>query len=105
MLEMVIDATIRSGTPIFLATTGTILMEKSGVINLGIEGLMLVGALTGFYTTFYYWKHLPWVFISRYCSSYRWFDTWLFYDIPESKPGCKWTCPYNVWHRHYSPLW
>jgi len=48
MLEMVIDATIRSGTPIFLATTGTILMEKSGVINLGIEGLMLVGALTGF---------------------------------------------------------
>lgn len=52
MFEMVLDATIRSGTPIFLATTGTILMEKSGIINLGIEGLMLVGALTGFYTTF-----------------------------------------------------
>jgi len=34
MLEMVIDATIRSGTPIFLATTGTILMEKAVLLTL-----------------------------------------------------------------------
>ncbi|MEF3254709.1 MAG: ABC transporter permease [Deferribacterales bacterium] len=52
MIDIIIDTTIRAGTPIFLATMGAILMEKSGIINLGIEGLMLIGALTGFYVTF-----------------------------------------------------
>lgn len=52
MLDIIIDTTIRAGTPILYATIGTIIMEKSGIINLGIEGLMLIGALSGFYFTF-----------------------------------------------------
>lgn len=52
MIDIIIDTTIRAGTPILYATLGTILMEKSGIINLGIEGLMLIGALSGFYFTF-----------------------------------------------------
>ena len=37
-----------SGTPLLLATVGEIVAERSGVMNLGIEGMMLVGALGGF---------------------------------------------------------
>jgi len=48
MLEILLDATIRAGTPILFATLGAILNERAGIINLGIEGLMLIGALAGF---------------------------------------------------------
>ncbi|MGW8313338.1 MAG: ABC transporter permease [Desulfuromonadales bacterium] len=48
MLEILLDATVRAGTPILFATLGAIINERAGVINLGIEGLMLIGALAGF---------------------------------------------------------
>ncbi|BCR04467.1 ABC transporter permease [Desulfuromonas versatilis] len=48
MLEILLDATVRAGTPILFATLGAILNERAGIINLGIEGLMLIGALAGF---------------------------------------------------------
>ena len=35
-------------TPILLAATGELVVEKSGVLNLGVEGMMLIGAVTGF---------------------------------------------------------
>ncbi|MDJ0621832.1 MAG: ABC transporter permease [Desulfocapsaceae bacterium] len=41
-------ATVQSGTPILYATLGEIITEKSGVLNLGVEGIMIVGALAGF---------------------------------------------------------
>lgn len=44
----ILAAAIRAGTPIFYATLGEIFAERSGVLNLGLEGIMLVGALTGF---------------------------------------------------------
>ncbi len=45
----VIGATaVASGTPILLAGLGELISEKSGVLNLGVEGMMLVGALSGF---------------------------------------------------------
>lgn len=50
MIEIITDATVRAGTPLLYATIGAILMEKSGVINLGVEGIMLMGGLGGFYT-------------------------------------------------------
>lgn len=48
------EATLRIGTPILLAGLGELILEKSGLINIGIEGVMLVGAFAGFaaaYTT------------------------------------------------------
>jgi len=51
MLEILLDATVRAGTPILFATLGAIINERAGIINLGIEGLMLIGALSGFAAT------------------------------------------------------
>ena len=37
-----------ASTPILLAALGELVVEKSGVLNLGIEGMMLIGAVTAF---------------------------------------------------------
>ncbi|MEL7213089.1 MAG: ABC transporter permease [Pseudomonadota bacterium] len=37
-----------ASTPILLAAIGELVVEKSGVLNLGVEGMMIVGAVTGF---------------------------------------------------------
>ncbi|MGD2126435.1 MAG: ABC transporter permease, partial [Desulfobacteraceae bacterium] len=47
-----IGAMMRMATPIIFATLGEILAERSGVLNLGIEGIMLMGAMTGFLVSF-----------------------------------------------------
>lgn len=48
MIELLIVSSIASATPILFATLGEIVTERSGVLNLGVEGMMLVGALSGF---------------------------------------------------------
>jgi simple sugar transport system permease protein len=42
---------IAYGTPLVLAGLGELLAERSGVLNLGVEGMMLIGAVTGFYVS------------------------------------------------------
>ena len=39
---------VRAGTPLLLGTTGEIITEKSGSLNLGVEGLMAMGAIGGY---------------------------------------------------------
>jgi len=46
-------AAVQSGTPILYATLGEIFTEKSGVLNLGVEGAMIIGALAGFMVSRY----------------------------------------------------
>jgi hypothetical protein len=50
LLANLIAATFRVATPILLAATGETYAERSGVLNLGIEGTMFFGAFIGFYT-------------------------------------------------------
>lgn len=45
-------ACIVAGTPLVLATLGELITEKSGSLNLGVEGLMLMGAVMGFYCAY-----------------------------------------------------
>ncbi len=46
-------AAVQSGTPILYATLGEIVTEKSGILNLGVEGIMIFGALGAFLTSLY----------------------------------------------------
>lgn len=39
---------IGAATPILLAALGELVVEKSGVLNLGVEGMMIIGAIAGF---------------------------------------------------------
>ena len=47
-----LQATVRAGTPLLFAVLGTILTERSGVMNLGLEGIMLIGAIGGFVASY-----------------------------------------------------
>ena len=40
-------AALRLATPLILGTLGVLLCERAGVLNLGIEGIMVAGAFTG----------------------------------------------------------
>ena len=53
-LEAVILTIITASTPLLLAAMGELVTERSGVLNLGVEGMMIMGAVCGFaaaYTT------------------------------------------------------
>ncbi len=52
-------ATVRMASPVLYATMGGILNERAGIINIGLEGIMLTGALTGVVVSFY--TGSPWV--------------------------------------------
>ena len=45
-LIIILQAGVASGTVLLFATIGEILAERSGVLNLGVEGMMLIGAMT-----------------------------------------------------------
>jgi general nucleoside transport system permease protein len=54
MGTMIISTLIRTliaGTPLLLGTLGEIVAERSGVLNLGVEGMMAIGAMTAFTVT------------------------------------------------------
>ncbi len=48
---IILQAGVASGTVLLFATLGEILAERSGVLNLGVEGMMLIGAMTGYSVT------------------------------------------------------
>ena len=50
-LAPILAAMITAATPLLLAALGEVVTEKSGVLNLGVEGMMLVGAVSGFAVT------------------------------------------------------
>lgn len=47
-LISLLAAAITAGTPLLLAAQGELLTERAGILNLGVEGMMLVGAVAGF---------------------------------------------------------
>src|SRR5712692_3162074 len=49
LIVSVLAQAVTYGTPILFAALGELLAERSGVLNLGVEGMMLVGAVMGFW--------------------------------------------------------
>ena len=49
LLVIVLAQAVLYGTPLLYASLGELLAERSGVLNLGVEGMMLVGAVMGFW--------------------------------------------------------
>ena len=47
-LEAVLLTIITASTPLLLAAIGELVVERSGVLNLGVEGMMIMGAVSGF---------------------------------------------------------
>jgi len=51
-LILTLFAAIGLGTPLLFGTIGEIITERAGNLNLGVQGMMLVGAVAGFWATF-----------------------------------------------------
>jgi simple sugar transport system permease protein len=48
MLANILITIATAATPLLIAATGELVVERSGVLNLGVEGMMVMGAVTGF---------------------------------------------------------
>jgi general nucleoside transport system permease protein len=48
LVEAIVLTVLAASTPLLLATTGELVTERAGVLNLGVEGMMIVGAACGF---------------------------------------------------------
>ena len=55
----VAQRTLIAGTPLLLGTVGEVICERSGILNLGVEGMMAIGAVSAFIVT--YVSHNPWL--------------------------------------------
>lgn len=53
LVTSILAIAIRAGTSLVYATLGEIYTERAGILNLGLEGIMLMGALSGFATAYY----------------------------------------------------
>ncbi|MFZ3587856.1 ABC transporter permease [Bacillus sp. DJP31] len=53
ILALIIPAAIYSASPLILTALGGVISERAGVVNIGLEGLMLFGAFIGILTTLY----------------------------------------------------
>ncbi len=52
ILVSILMTLVAASTPILLAALGELVTEKAGVLNLGVEGMMLCGAVAGFAVAF-----------------------------------------------------
>ena len=53
LVRSLLSGAILSGTPLLYATLAELISERAGVVNLGLEGVMLVGAVSGFIAAFH----------------------------------------------------
>jgi ABC-type uncharacterized transport system permease subunit len=54
MFVKFLNAAVFAGTPLLFGTTGEMMNEKAGHLNLGVEGMMAMGACAGFMAGYFY---------------------------------------------------
>jgi len=105
LIVSILAAAIRSGTPVLFATVGEIFTEKSGVLNLGLEGMILTGAVSGYavnhYTGSLFFGVLAGVLAGGLISLIHAFS----YGNPESKPGSERYSSYHIWYGPERTFW
>ncbi|HBY94208.1 MAG TPA: ABC transporter permease [Chloroflexi bacterium] len=69
-LVALVTSGIRLAIPVMLATLGEVVTERGGVVNLGLEGVMIAGGLGGFMTAYFIQN-------SAWGASLPWAGTWL----------------------------
>ena len=53
LIASIVSIALAAGTSLVYATLGEIVTERSGILNLGVEGIMIMGAVTGFAAAFH----------------------------------------------------
>ena len=109
-LSGLFTAAVLAGTPLLLGALGEILTEKSGNLNLGVEGMMFMGAITGLAGSYYYEQaviqgrgNAEWPGFGSDCAFYFVHsrlagsaDLWIPYDYSAGKPECNRTYSYDL---------
>lgn len=62
LIVILLATAVTAGTPLLFAALGEILSERAGVLNLGVEGMMLVGAVAGYIATVQTHNHWAGIF-------------------------------------------
>ncbi len=86
----ILQAGVASGTVLLFATLGEVLAERSGVLNLGVEGMMLIGAMSAYSVAVK--LNSPWLGVLRghaVCGGNQ-PDPRLYLDRAASRSGCEW---------------
>jgi ABC-type uncharacterized transport system permease subunit len=61
MFEQIVITIATAATPLLIAAIGELVVERSGVLNLGVEGMMVMGAVTGFAVAFMAYSSAGWL--------------------------------------------
>ena len=69
LITSIIHAIVIASTPLVFAGLGALIQERAGVLNLGIEGLMIVGALAGFASALAGYPLIVSVFVAAFAGS------------------------------------
>ena len=97
---IILQAGVASGTVLLFAALGEILAERSGVLNLGVEGMMLIGAMSAFSATIATGN--PWigVLVAMFVAGSAQPDPCLYCHHPAGRSSRQWTGADAAWRGH-----
>ena len=94
----IINIVLIATTPLVFAGIGELVTEKTGVLNLGVEGMMLVGAVTAFVTLVLTGSYFL-AFLFSIISGLLYVRFVCIFSFKfNGKSGSYWTCFNNFWH-------